>query len=275
MRPSSHPVYIEGALRLDAAGSQPLPGMLVPRCCGYERRNSGWRYPQVFSPYWRLYYNFAPGQQIRSDAGTLELNPAQFILIPENVLFHCETRSGAPPHLYVHFSLLPGLIAMLKAPVAVRAEPAGVEIVKALKREVTKARVPETGHLCLSLLHWIFSRPGTSLTFAKPRPPALNRVMEHIDQHPSADLSNPALARLAGMSLRAFVRSFGGHFGTSPQFHVRETRVREAARRLAGTAESIDEIAGALAFTNRFYFTRVFKNRMGVSPAKFRRELAR
>jgi len=272
MPPSNHPIYIDGALRLDPGG-QSRRDIIVPRCAGYLRRNTGWRYPQVFSPFWRLYYNFAPGQQIRADR-VLSLHPGQFILIPENVLFHCETRFGAPPHIYIHFTLLSGQVSALTSPIAVRAAPAGIAIVNDLKREITNSQAPQAAHLSLSLLHWIFSRPDAPQSAVKQCTPALARVIEHIAQYPAADLSNPALARLAGMSLRAFVRSFSRHFDQAPHTLVLETRVREAARRLAGTSDSIDQIAEAAGFPSRFYLSRVFAKKLRVSPVKFRREMS-
>jgi transcriptional regulator GlxA family with amidase domain len=79
------------------------------------------------------------------------------------------------------------------------------------------------------------------------------------------------MARRAGMSRRHFHRSFEEALGKSPARYVRESRLREAARQLAGSSRSIEEIAESLGFANRFHFSRLFRDFVGQSPAAFRR----
>ncbi len=52
---------------------------------------------------------------------------------------------------------------------------------------------------------------------------------------------------------------------------VAERRIREACRRLALSADSIEQVAEAAGFANRHHFSRVFKRFAGCGPAEFRR----
>lgn len=51
---------------------------------------------------------------------------------------------------------------------------------------------------------------------------------------------------------------------------VSAARIKLACRELALTDESLEEIAESLGYPNRYYFSRVFKSKMGCRPAEFR-----
>ena len=263
-------VYVPGGWPLDDPGSPVRCEPLTLRCCGFLAHNRQWNHPQIFSPFWRLYYNFAPGHRIRHAGRTIPLTPARFVLVPENVLFHCESPAGTPGHLFVHFNLLPGWTPHLQEPRTIRADPLLGALARELAREIAHAAGPRAGHLAAALVHWVFGRLRGEESSVRAPAPQLRAVLAHIANHLADDLSNPRLARIAGMSLRGFVRAFRAQVGAPPQAHVRTLRVQEAARRLAHGDESIDQLAEALGFPNRYYFTRRFTRQIGSSPAAFR-----
>lgn len=94
----------------------------------------------------------------------------------------------------------------------------------------------------------------------------------HIEARFKGRLSSPRLAQLAGLSVAGFNRVFRRHFDTSPARYVTETRVREAAKLLLQSDETIDAIADRTGFPNRAYLSRVFKQVTGEAPASFRRK---
>jgi AraC family transcriptional regulator of arabinose operon len=57
----------------------------------------------------------------------------------------------------------------------------------------------------------------------------------------------------------------------SPSRFLSQVRVREAARLLANTDYSLDEIAEQTGFPDRYYMSRVFKRILEDSPAHFRK----
>ena len=69
----------------------------------------------------------------------------------------------------------------------------------------------------------------------------------------------------------SFNRNFRRHFGSTPATYVTQMRVREAARLLLHTDETIDAVAELTGFPNRAYFSRVFKRMTDEAPAGFRR----
>jgi len=242
------------------------------QCAGFQRRNRHWNFPQVFSPYWRLYYNFSAGHYVEHEGTRYPLAPGHFLLIPDNVLFHCVSSTKSCDHFYLHFLIQPGHLPRLRMPVAVAADSVSLAMIKKFCRELRLAHSEKVACLGVALVQWLFSQLPATNGPARLPSPSMQKVLEYIETYPEADLSNAALAKAGGVSVRGLIRRCEQELAVSPQAWVRETRLREAARLLARQSASIDEIAERLGFPNRSYFTRRFTGFFKISPAAFRKK---
>lgn len=77
-------------------------------------------------------------------------------------------------------------------------------------------------------------------------------------------------ANLACMSVPTFKREFKRIFKESPARWVMKQRLDLAAELLENTGLSIGEITFECGFENQSHFSRIFKEKIGVSPLKFR-----
>lgn len=100
--------------------------------------------------------------------------------------------------------------------------------------------------------------------------PVVTGVLEHVETHLDGDLSVPALARLAGMSVSRFAHVFTAQVGNSPQRHVERRRLDLAARLLEETTRPVSTIARTVGFSDPLYFSRRFRGSHGLSPTAFR-----
>lgn len=66
-------------------------------------------------------------------------------------------------------------------------------------------------------------------------------------------------------------RLFREHFGVPVATYVRELRLNWAANQLATTAVPISQIAFAAGFVDQSHFTRTFRRRQHMTPARYRR----
>ena len=105
---------------------------------------------------------------------------------------------------------------------------------------------------------------------AQAQAPVLPALQE-IEARLAEPLSNAHLARLCHLSEDYFIRLFRSCVGQSPVQYIQQQRVRRAAQRLLFSADSIDAVAAASGFGNRFYFSRVFARHLGVAPGAYRR----
>jgi AraC-like DNA-binding protein len=90
-----------------------------------------------------------------------------------------------------------------------------------------------------------------------------------------ANLSaNPGLAELAGacrLSASRFSQAFKQTVGCPPHQWLIAQRIERAKQLLLNTDQSLSEIALAMGFADQSHFTRVFSQRIKVSPAAWRR----
>ncbi|MEM9301631.1 MAG: AraC family transcriptional regulator [Pseudomonadota bacterium] len=98
----------------------------------------------------------------------------------------------------------------------------------------------------------------------------LERARDYIETHFAEDPSTERLAEEAAISRAHFIRLFGAFYGVSPKQRVLELKVGEAKRLLKETRMSIWEVAEASGFGNRCAFQRMFRDRVGMTPGRFR-----
>jgi AraC-like DNA-binding protein len=240
---------------------------------GFLPANDDWNYPAVFSPFWRLYYNHRRGHYVRFGERTVELTPRHLMLIPPHCLFHC--LGGNPvPSVWLAFSFTRQPHPEQEVPILLPPRDTEVCLIRDLETLVAaNEKWDPTDAIyrnSLALLQVVLSRP--ELNWRAPMPEALQRVRDHIERQLFTKLLAPELARRTGLSVAGFNRAFRRHFGTSPARYVIEMRVREAARRLLQSEQTLDAIAEDCGFPNRAYLSRMFKRVTGEAPAGFRQK---
>jgi transcriptional regulator GlxA family with amidase domain len=99
----------------------------------------------------------------------------------------------------------------------------------------------------------------------------LREVQRFIAEHPGGDLSVPALAGQANLSVRQFARAFTAEVGQSPGQYVDTVRLETARRLLEDTPDGVDHVARACGYGTSEALRRAFQRRLGVCPAEYRR----
>jgi transcriptional regulator GlxA family with amidase domain len=123
-------------------------------------------------------------------------------------------------------------------------------------------------------------RPGGQAQFSAPlraqaqaatarRP--IREVQRHVEQHPDADASVEALARLADLSPRHFARAFAEEVGTTPARWVEGVRVEAARLLLETTDRTVEAVATAAGFGTAETLRRTFLRHLRVAPSDYRK----
>jgi len=100
-------------------------------------------------------------------------------------------------------------------------------------------------------------------------------VLNHLRDHYREPITNSQLARLAGLSVRAFERQFLAAFRAPPQQYLRKLRLRMACHALVFSSQSIVEVALDCGFADQSHFTREFRRHFGRTPRDYRAWQAR
>jgi AraC family transcriptional regulator len=98
----------------------------------------------------------------------------------------------------------------------------------------------------------------------------LRRVVDHIHDHTSGDLSLDALAEVAALSRFHFHRVYTAMVGETAANTVRRMRLHKAAVALVQGTDPLPVIAKRVGYPNPASFARAFSGHYGLTPAAFR-----
>jgi AraC family transcriptional regulator len=101
----------------------------------------------------------------------------------------------------------------------------------------------------------------------------LKRVLDHIGDNLSDDLSLSQLAAVAGMSPHYFAELFRTSTGHAPHRYVLLQRIERAKQSLRVPGRSVIEAGLDVGFQNPSHFARVFRKFVGTSPSRFQSEM--
>ena len=79
-----------------------------------------------------------------------------------------------------------------------------------------------------------------------------------------------AMAAFSGLPERSFVRRFAKATGMKPLDYVHALRLEEAKRMLENSEEPFEAIANAIGYEDTSFFGRLFRKKIGLTPAQYR-----
>lgn len=94
-------------------------------------------------------------------------------------------------------------------------------------------------------------------------------AVRHLQTCYFEDHSRDRLARLAGMTRRAFTRCFQETFGKEWKAYLAELRFQKAADLLSRSSLSVTEIACQVGYHDLTHFERLFKRHTGLTPRAY------
>jgi AraC family transcriptional regulator of arabinose operon len=210
------------------------------------------------------------------------------LLIPQGVEHAIEGTAGEEPHVYaVHFyaTLYGGidLLNLLGFPLHVpyrKSAPYRGLSEHMVRDYAVKAPGWSTmiANDVFSLLLYLIRTEMD--TFSPPASvdwqsqlPRLLPVLDWIDRHLSShEMTVADLSKHVFISETHFRRLFQKVFGMSPVQFIRQRRVDRACALLRATDSPIKQIAQECGFADDAFFSRVFHQLVGASPAAYRRE---
>ncbi|HNT75494.1 MAG TPA: substrate-binding domain-containing protein [Anaerolineae bacterium] len=95
------------------------------------------------------------------------------------------------------------------------------------------------------------------------------RAMAYIHTHYMEPLSRSEIAAHVGLSERHLTRCFQQEVGVTPMTYLNRYRIKQAKTLLAAGDMNVTEVALAVGFSSGGYFTRVFREEMGISPRAY------
>jgi AraC-like DNA-binding protein len=277
---------------------QVLPRLL---CCRYWWMVE-WKSQQMSFPYWRLYWNRSGSAWVVYNK-TIYLEPHKIVLIPPNTPFASDidhsTVSPDQPyslkggrvestameeekvvdgmvlHMFIHFTLGYPFDAISPDIFVFDISPGQKELVVSITRQLMSGQVKfeQTGSLELySLLFSLLHQLPPSAWKNRNLDGRVLHGIRHMEQNiRETAIRNSVLAEMGGMSVNAYARLFKDQTGYSPRKYLVRMRVEKACNLLHHSDLTIEQIASACGFSDRYYFTRIFTQTMKVSPGAYKK----
>ncbi len=241
---------------------------------GYWEKSYGWNFPDVYSPFWRVYYDFREAHCVRFHGTRIPLGPRRIVVIPNHQRFDC-VGDAPVPKLWMQFSCDWNVDPSIEVPIIIAPSVTAAAMIAEfprLFRSRAADRRERIYRLTLAFVTYLLGHP--KIKRQETLPPHVAAIREAVNHDPAYPWSNSDFARLVRMSPDGLTRSFRRWMGMTPTEYTQQVRVREACRLLSQTDETIDAVAHAVGFPDRFYFSRVFKKHTNVSPARYRKNRA-
>lgn len=100
---------------------------------------------------------------------------------------------------------------------------------------------------------------------------AVTRSQVWIAQHYDTPAPVAGMLQASGLAERTFARRFQQATGLSPLEYVHTLRLEEAKQQLETGDDAVEAIAQAVGYEDAAYFSRLFRRKVGLSPAQYRR----
>ena len=271
-------------------------------CCRYWWMKQ-WKHQRLSFPYWRLYWNKTPGAYVFYEK-RVHLEPDHIILIPPYTPFYTGILSdrsdddepycmeggwiqsheieefsieqGYIQHFFIHFNLGYHFDNINPGIYPVQLDENQMQLISIITENLIQGSKSFNLEHSLAIYNLIVSAVKViPENFWKEFTIGTNihKVLNYINQHLDKSLTNEQMAGMVHMVANSFARLFKQQTGQTPQDFIRKKRVENASRLLYHTDQSIKQISEECGFKDRYYFTRVFSREMGVSPARYRKNL--
>jgi AraC-like DNA-binding protein len=102
--------------------------------------------------------------------------------------------------------------------------------------------------------------------------PQIGLALSAIHRAPGNDWTVEDMARACNLSRSAFAARFLAHVGKPPATYLAHVRLDAACNRLRETPLPVALIAKNVGYTSEAAFSRAFKNRYGIPPARWRQD---
>ncbi|WP_316816072.1 AraC family transcriptional regulator [Pedobacter nyackensis] len=211
-----------------------------------------------------------------------ELHPNTFFIIPKNISHRYHSSETTPWTIYwVHFT------GLLSENIYERYSEAGKPTAQTIPYDENRIKFFEEIYSIMehsfndkemeaanfNLLHFISS----FIYYKESHPEVYNTdsisssitfMKQHIHETPGIE----QLAKQQNVSISHYSRSFKQKTGLSPINYFNQLKIQKSCQYLYFTDRSIKQIALDLGFDDQYYFSRLFKNVIGVSPAIYKKQ---
>ena len=100
----------------------------------------------------------------------------------------------------------------------------------------------------------------------------MQQTIRYIHSNLDQDLSIKTLAKQVNVSKSALYSKFHARFHCTVGEYINQKRLEQSVPLLINTSLSIEDVSRRVGFASASYYTKLFKQQMGITPLKFRKK---
>lgn len=230
-----------------------------------------WSLLNVNRSFWIIYWNPVPGAKVTCDGMDFEPDPGKVYLFPPHTRF---TGKAYKPFIQfaVHFHAEAPFDRVVNKMLEFPSENIA-KLIMQLSDDNTKLQ--NTILLQQIILNVLCQIPMEAFQPQKKAvlDPRIREILQFIEKNPGGRHTVKSLSERVKMSVNNFHRKFLECADTSPKQYLLKIRMEYAKKLLLETNMTIDEIALASGFMDRYHFSKAFKSYFLYPPVIFRKDI--
>ncbi|ANW96393.1 hypothetical protein AXE80_08930 [Wenyingzhuangia fucanilytica] len=267
-------------------------------CCRYWLLNL-WDCHEMIFPFWRIYWNKNTGGQLIHQDKVDDMDPNYIYIIPPFTSFssrysknhiynegihvggkhlnakHNEDQLASQYliHFFIHFNLgvpfdnvYPGILKIeLTDYLRDRLE----YLTERLKIENKDFKL--TFNLKLqAFIKEALTNIGSELWKAINIDERVLQIIRYVESNIEKKLSNTEMSELVNMAPNSFARLFKKEMNITLHNFIQNRKIAKSCELFEHTTKTIEDISFSLGFSDRYHFSRVFKQVTGLTPASYK-----
>lgn len=122
-------------------------------------------------------------------------------------------------------------------------------------------------------LEYIVRTASDYMSFTSESQSVVGRVKEYINSHLSEEITRNSMAKIVYLNSDYLARLFKKETGQSLGAYLQDRRIHEAKKLLVQTNIQVNEIAQRVGYDNFSYFSHTFREKTGVTPNEYRKNM--
>ena len=270
------PVFLLNKLKL-----HPLTKGLYPVSLGQSLKDNQFQIRHEQNPYHYLFYCQSGQAMLEYKSKTRKIKPGDLVLISPMQKFHYQAKANSSHGVYwLHFT---GNLADDFAERLLMKMDDGLAHVGILNNIIADfdnlLDLGSRGYTATNVIHAVHVlQQALSFLALQLRLAAFNKsssfdleAVEHLMRNNlHQDLNLDTLAHYSQLSKFHFAKKFKELTDSSPIQHFINMKIQQACFRLDNSQDTIKQIGEELGYGDPYYFSRLFKKTVGMSPKQYR-----
>lgn len=126
-------------------------------------------------------------------------------------------------------------------------------------------------HFLRDMFYMIGIEQRLSQQPSRPHDQLMEQARVYLQEHADAPINLRRLAGELNLSPVQLTRRFHGAYGQTPSDFVTALRLQQAQSLLVATDLTLDVIAEQCGYASRYYLSRIFTSKVGITPTAFRK----